>query len=198
MKRALYLLLVLAIVFAWRDWSQREITHPPGVLVPEAPRQAAAGDARAFEISDYRLSPRARFEIRARVLSREDYHWDAGANLSPMDLALGWGAMSDQSILERIEISQGARWYHTRYESPAPLPDSEIIKQSGNVHLVPADALVLKQMKRIRRGHIIRARGYLVDAERADGFRWQTSLTRLDTGGGSCELFYVERLSIED
>jgi hypothetical protein len=197
MKRVLYLLLVLAMVFAWRDWSGREITHPPGVLVPEAPRQAAADDARAIEMADYRLSPRARFEIRARVLSREDYRWDKGANLSPMDLALGWGAMSDQSILERIEISQGARWYHTRYEYPAPLPDSEIIKQSGNVHLVPADALVLKQMKKIRRGHIIRARGYLIDAERADGFHWKTSLSRLDTGSGSCELFYVERLSIE-
>ena len=197
MKRVLYLLLVLAMVFAWRDWSGREITHPPGVLVPEAPRQAAADDARAIEMAGYRLSPRARFEIRARVLSREDYRWDKGANLSPMDLALGWGAMSDQSILERIEISQGARWYHTRYEYPAPLPDSEIIKQSGNVHLLPADALVLEQMKKIRRGHIIRARGYLIDAERADGFHWKTSLSRLDTGGGSCELFYVERLSIE-
>lgn len=198
MKRALYLLLILTAAFAWRDWSRREIVHPAGVLVPEAPRQADAGDARAIETAGYRLSPRARFEIRARVLSREDYRWDEGAKLSPMDLALGWGAMSDQSLLEQIEISQGARWYHTRYEHPAPLADSEIIQQSGNMHLVPADALVLKQMKKIRHGHIIRARGYLIDAERADGFRWKTSLSRLDTGGGSCELFYVEQLSIEN
>lgn len=198
MKRALYVLLIVATVFAWRDWSRREIVHPPGVLVPEEPRQSTVVDAAAFAWADFRLSPRAQFDIRARVLSREDYRWDDGADLSPMDLALGWGAMSDQSVLERIEISQGARWYYTRYEHPPPLPDSEIIRSSGNVHVVPANALVRRQLDKIRPGHLIRARGLLVDAEHPSGFRWRTSLSRLDTGDGACELFYVERLYIEN
>jgi len=198
MKRTLYLLVIVALAFAWRDWSGREIVHPPGVLAPDEPRQSAADGKEPIELLGYLLRPRARFEIRARVLSREDYRWDQGADLAPTDLALGWGAMSDQSVLEHIEISQGARWYYTRYEYPSPLADSEIIRQSGNMHMVPADELVRRQLKKIRRGHVIEARGYLVDAEHENGFRWNTSLSRLDSGNGACELFYVERLLIEN
>jgi hypothetical protein len=197
MKRALYLLLLLAAVFAWRDWSQREIVHPPGVLVPEMPRQEPPRRAEAIRLKDYLLTPRASFELRARVLSREDYRWDAGADLAPVDLALGWGSMSDQAVLDRIEVSQGARWYHTRYEYPAPLPDRDIIRQSGNMHLVPASTAILARLKEIRRGDVVWLRGYLVDADHESGFRWRTSLSREDTGDGACELFYIERITIE-
>lgn len=198
MKRLLYLLVLLAMVFGWRDWTRREISHPPGVLVTEAPRQRPIGDARPIHFEAYRLQPRARFELRARVLGREDYRWSEGADLSPVDLALGWGALSDQAVLDRIQVSQGGRWYHTRYEHPAPIPDREIIRQSGNMHIIPADDLVRKRLQDIRRGHIVHARGYLVDADHESGFRWRTSLSRDDTGNGACELFYVERLEIEN
>ena len=197
MKRALYLLLLLAMVLAWRDWSRREIVHPPGVLVPEAPRQQSPGPAKAFQLEDYRLTPRALFELRARVLSREDYRWDAGADLAPVDLALGWGAMSDQAVLDRIEISQGARWYFTRYDDPPPLAARDIIRQSGNMHLVPANPTILARLKQVRRGDVVWLRGYLVDAEHESGFRWTTSLSREDSGQGACEIFYVEQLSLE-
>lgn len=198
MKRVLYVLILLAIVLGWRDWAQREIVHPPGVLVPEAPRQLTPAGAQPFQLQGYRLSPRATFEIRARVLSRENYRWDEGADLAPIDLALGWGVMSDQAVLDRIDISQGARWYYTRYEYPSPLQDREIIHQSANIHMVPGDALVQQRLRSIRRGHIIYARGYLVDAKHPSGFSWHTSLSREDSGDGACELFYVERLYIED
>lgn len=197
MKRAFYLLLLLAMVLAWRDWSRREIVHPPGVLVHEAPRQRPVEGSQVIKLEDYRLTPRALFELRARVLSREDYRWDAGADLAPVDLALGWGAMSDQAVLDRIEVSQGARWYRTRYDYPAPMADREIIRQSGNMHMVPANAAVRARLKEIRRGDLVWLRGYLVDADHDSGFRWRTSLSREDTGDGACELFYIERITIE-
>ncbi|MCU0988071.1 MAG: hypothetical protein MUE63_00385 [Xanthomonadales bacterium] len=197
MRKVLYVILAIAAVAAWRDWGQRAITHPPGVLVPEYPRQETAEQPRTLDIDGYRLTPRARFEIRARVLSREDYFWGNEADLSPIDLALGWGAMSDQAVLDRIEISQGSRWYFTRYAGPAPLPDRDIIRHSGNMHIVPADPQVLRQLKKIRRGDIVRATGYLVDIDHPSGFRWRTSLSREDTGGGSCEIFYLQRIGIE-
>lgn len=198
MKRALYVLLVVAAILIWRDWRQREIVYPPGVLVPEYPRQAAASDATALEREGYRLTPRARLDIRARVLSRENYYLGAEADLSPVDLALGWGAMSDQAVLDRIEITQSGRWYYTRYQLPAPISDREIIRHSGNMHMVPADAYVRRQLDKIRPGDIVQAKGLLVDIDHPSGFRWRTSLIREDTGGGSCEIFYLERLLIEE
>lgn len=197
MKRLLIILLALAAFFAWRDWNQREITHPPGIVVPERPRQAILAGVEPLDVDGYQLTRRARFQIRARVLSRENYRWGGEADLSPIDLALGWGVMSDQAVLDRIDVTQGSRWYFTRYELPPPIPDREIIRHSGNMHMVPAGRGVLRELKRVRQGDIIRAQGYLVDVDHDSGFYWRTSLRRDDTGGGSCEIFYLEQFEIE-
>ena len=65
---------------------------------------------------------------------------------------------------------------------------------SGNMHLIPADPGVESDLDAVREGELVRLSGYLVDARGPQGFTWNTSLSRDDTGGGSCELFYVERV----
>jgi len=198
MKKVLYLSLILLAFFAWRDWGRREIVHEPGVLVPELPRQRNLEGADPLLLEGFRLNRRAEFVVRARVLSREDYRWGRESDLSPMDLALGWGVMSDQAVLDRITITQGTRWYFTRYELPAPVTDRTIINNSSNMHMVPANSWVLKKLKETRRGDVVRVKGFLVDVTDDSGFRWRTSMRRDDTGNGSCELFYVEDIYIED
>ena len=197
MKKVLYITLILLAVLAWRDWNRREIVHEPGVLVTELPLQRALGGSDPILLDEYRLTRRAEFDIRARVLSREDYRWGSESDLSPIDLALGWGAMSDQAVLDKITITQGSRWYFTRYDLPAPISDQAIIKNSSNMHMVPANLWVLKKLKDVRRGDVVRLKGFLVDIDSDSGFRWRTSLRRDDTGNGSCELFYVEDIYIE-
>ena len=196
MKNTLYVLLFLLVLYAWLDWEGRDIVHAPGVLVPETPRQTVAAGP-PFRLDEFLITPRAGFSIRARVLSRENYYLGEEADLAPVDLALGWGVMSDQAVLDRIEISQGSRWYFTRYEYPAPLPDQAIIQNSGNMHVIPANDWVRDKLDDIRAGDIVQARGSLVDVDQDSGFFWRTSLTRNDTGNGSCEIFYVEQLHIE-
>ena len=44
----------------------------------------------------------------------------------------------------------------------------------------------------LRRGEFVAMRGYLVNVGGPDGFYWNTSLRRDDTGNGACEVFYVE------
>ncbi len=198
MKKALYICLALLAVLTWRDWSHREIVHEPGILVTELPRQRDLAAFTPIVIEEYRLTPRAEFNLRARVLSRENYRWGNESDLSPLDLALGWGVMSDQSVLDRITITQAARWYFTRYESPAPLPDQEIIYNSSNMHMIPANPWVRKKLKEIRKGNVVRLKGKLVDVDADSGFHWRTSMRRDDTGNGSCEIFYVEDLYIEE
>ena len=45
---------------------------------------------------------------------------DRESDLAPVDLALGWGRMSDEAILKDIQISQSGRFYfwHTVDCSP--------------------------------------------------------------------------------
>jgi len=190
--------MVLLVGMAYRDWSSRDIEYPPGVLISELPKQTDVQGLRAVTLGEYELTTRAEFKIRARVLSRENYSWGTEADLSPVDLALGWGVMSDQAVIDRIEISQRSRWYYTRYKLPAPISDREIIRNSGNMHMVPANSWVLKKLKDVRRGDLVRLKGFLVDIDSDSGFRWRTSLSRGDTGNGSCELLYVEDIYIEE
>jgi hypothetical protein len=194
------LLIVLALLAALliHDWSMRDITYPPGVLVPERPLQTEISDGQVMTVDQYQLRPRARFQIRARVLSREDYHWGTEADLSPMDLALGWGVMSDQAVLDRIDIQQRSRWYFTAYDYPAPLPDREIIRNSGNMHMIPGRPWLESELKKIRRGDIVQLNGYLVDVDSDSGWRWRTSLSRDDSGNGACEILYLESVVIEE
>ena len=161
------------------------------------PKQRMLGAADPFERNGYRITPRAEFSLRARVLSRENYHLGAEADLSPMDLALGWGRMSDQAVLELIDVTQGGRWYFTSYQIPGPLSDGEIIRSSGNMHMVPANDWIADKLEDIRPGHLLFLRGYLVDVDHPSGFHWRTSLRRDDTGNGSCEIFYLEYLEID-
>ena len=189
MTRKLFLLSGVALAYLLaRQWEEQPISHPPGVLVPQSPVQVNL-EPSSFIVDDYLLTRRARFEIHARVLSSESYLLGREADLSPLDLALGWRAMSDQSVLDRLKITQSGRWYRTSYDHPAPLADQQIISNSSNMHMIPAAKGVQRTLKHLRHGDLVTIRGFLVDVDHDSGWNWRTSMTRDDTGAGACELF---------
>lgn len=194
MKRWLVIALLIAAVGWWTSPPMGR-SRPPGVLAPDTPVQEEVTDASAIERGDFRLTPLARFSVNARVLGREDYRFDAGAALSPMDLALGWGRMSDTAVLQQLDIRQSVRFYSYRWRDQPPLPMQEMVVSSANMHLVPADAAVARQLKRVRRGDVVQIEGFLIEARRSDGWFWRSSLTREDSGAGACELVYVTAVS---
>ena len=166
---------------------------PPSPRAGEEPLQTGVPSAmRAFRLGDYTVSPLAGFSAEARVLSREDYHFGVESELSPTDLALGWRRMADPAVYRRLDITQSGRWYHYRWgaEGP-PLPVDEIVRSSANMHLVPADDHVARALSRVKPDQTVRLQGWLVEVQRDDGWRWRSSLTREDSGGGACELIYV-------
>lgn len=175
-------------------WRQRPLAPPTGVLVSNAPVQIDLDDGATLQRGNVTLRTRAHFEVTARVLSREDYRFDAGASLAPVDLALGWGRMSDSDVLKDIAISQENRFYHWHVEH-FPIPRREIETSSANMHMIPADDAVRHELDRVRIGEVIHLEGFLVDASRPDGWHWRTSMTRDDTGNGACELVYVESVA---
>ncbi len=190
------LLFALCLMGAYWHWRDRPIQQPPGILVSSLPQQESLGNnAPSFEKDQYRLKSLASFELEARVLGKENYRFDGGADLSPVDLALGWGPMSDSAVLEKIDIEQGHRWYSWNTES-FPIPRREIETHSANMHMIPANQTVAKRLKSVRPGQIIKLQGHLVEARRNDGWRWKSSLTRKDTGNGACELIWVESLEL--
>ena len=190
------LLFIFLIGFgAFHYLTQREIEHAPGVLVAEEPYQGSAGSATEQTISGFQVTPLATFSIRARVLASKSYYFGREADLSPVDLALGWGRMSDEDVLKDISISQGGRFYYWRVNN-FPIPREEIESHSANMHMIPADASVRKALQSIKAGNVVRLHGYLVEAKTADGWCWKSSLTREDTGRGACELVLVQSVEV--
>ena len=189
------IVLLLAALVLWKLLQPDRVELGPGVLAAADPVQTAIDSAPVIRRDEYRITPLAEFQIRAKVLSRESYYSGREADLSPLDLALGWGRMSDEDILAGIDISQSGRWYRWRSET-LPIPRREIQTHSGNMHLIPADEIVEETLDDIRQGQIVDLKGYLVRADTSDGWRWVSSLSRNDTGARSCELVYVERARI--
>lgn len=149
-----------------------------------------------FELKDATLQPLYGFSLEARVLSRQDYSMGREAALSPTDLALGWGRMREDAVLERLDIRQSSRWYHYRWSDPEPpLPPREIMVSSANMHLIPADANTARALRAVRPDQTVRIDGWLVEAHAADGWRWRSSTSREDTGQGACEVIYVCSIS---
>ena len=198
MTRRIFILSVIALGYlVVRDWDSKPIEHPPGILVAERPEQVDLQPS-TFMLDDYQLTRKASFKIQARVLSKEPYYMGRTADLAPLDLALGWGEMSDSAVLSQIDISQSARWYRTRYDLPPPISEQQIVFNSSNMHMIPARKDIERSLKKLREGDIVSISGYLVDVNHDSGWYWHSSMSRLDTGNGACELVYVESMSVEN
>jgi hypothetical protein len=169
------------------------IKREPGELAPEVPQQELLENAAQIKHSDYFLQPRAHYNIEARVLSVERYRTDNGSDLAPIDFAVGWGPMSDTATLQHFRITQGGRFY-TIFPDEQAIDIPTALRSSANMHLIPADSTVREMLLSTRPGHVVTLHGYLVQAGRRDGFTWNTSLTRNDSGGGACELMYVQSM----
>lgn len=162
--------------------------HPVQVIRPDLP---------AFSIEEYQVTPRAEFSLEARVLSAATYESGREADLSPVDLALGWGPMADDRVLDRIRISQGDRCYFYSWSEAPPIPRSEIVEHSSNMHLIPASDEIRTALKAVKAGQVVRLRGYLVRVEAPDGWAWNSSLSRSDWGDGACEVVWVEDVDVK-
>ena len=197
MTRKLFFISIAVLAFlVVRDWDRKPITHPPGILAAEMPAQVNV-EPSSFALGDYQVTKKARFEVRARVLATERYYLNREADLSPIDLALGWGMMSDQALLDQLEISQSSRWYRWKYDQSIPASNQQIIASSSNMHMIPAGASVERSLMELREGDIIVIQGFLVDVDHESGWLWRTSMSRTDTGKGACEIVYVESIAVD-
>jgi hypothetical protein len=167
------------------DWSREPVQEPT--------------DRPAFQIESGKgtvtLQPHAGFDVSARVAAAERYRLDAGASLSPVDLVLTWGKLPEEPFKSKVSYQQMTRYYFWR-TSAADLDLGYIQSHSSNMHLIPAGDNVRRALLAVDEGDAVRVRGLLVSANREDGFTWDSSLSRTDSGPGACELVWVEEIQI--
>jgi len=147
-----------------------------------------------YSYPGYEIAALERFELEGTVVSRKDYSSDREAELSPTDLGMAWGEMRDEENLSAVRFSQRNRWMFWKTDR-WPIPRRRFESQVGNIHIIPANEEVLDTLARVKSGDGVRLNGSLVEARATDGWRWRSSLSRTDTGDGSCELLFLERIS---
>jgi hypothetical protein len=195
MARAI--LLLLALLFGGHWWiSGRPIQRPPGVLAPSEPRQQDLANGPVFELPGHHLKALARFAVEARVLGAERYRYDRPAKISPVDLALGWGPMSSSGVLDTLEIEQYGRFFFWSAQE-LPIDFGQITLHAANMHMIPANDDVRDVLLDARPGNLVTLDGFLVEVTADDGFRWRSSTSRADSGGGACEIIYVEHVALD-
>lgn len=174
---------------------QKSVSAPESYSIPETPIQSQASRS-DFDFKGYKITPLADIKLKGRVLSYKNYSSDKEANLSPIDLALGWGPMSENKVLDKIDISQRNRWYFWKTDR-FPIPRRDIETNSANMHIIPSSEAISNQLTQIKRNQIVSIQGHLVKCTQGS-WNWKSSTTRTDTGSGACEVIYVNSLSIQN
>lgn len=195
--RILALLIVLALsgFLLWSALAARPIPRAAGIITPAEPSQTALARPVRWNKDGFVIDALAGFELRARVILKADYN-DFGARIAPVDLALGWGPLSDSRVLDALNVYQSDRFYFFEAKDQWPLPLENVGYYSANMHMIPANPTVERALYGLKSGNIVHLRGYLVHVDGPDGFTWTSSLTRTDAGNGACELVWVESLEV--
>lgn len=186
--------ILLMIAGSYYFWNTRPIVHGPGEVAPNQPVQQQAYGLNNITHKDFKLSPFAKIDIEARILSIKRYYEDREAKFAPYDYVLGWGAMSDEKNLDKILIKQSDRFYDWEMIEP-PIPINEIRTNTANVRLISPSKEVSEQLEDLRLGQVIRIKGYLVEVHSKDGWTIKSSSIRTDTGKEASEIIWIKELS---
>ena len=149
----------------------------------------------SYAYTGYTIKPLEAFELTGRLLSTREYRSGREAELSPVDLVMGWGPMAEPANLAMVEIAQRNRWAYWQAQT-MPMPRRQLESNMANIHIIPATAALATQLEGLEVGDDVTLVGELVQVNAEDGWRWRSSLSRTDTGEGSCELLWLTSMRV--
>jgi hypothetical protein len=207
-----YLLWILfaAAIYGAIQWQlhDRPIPHAThGMLAENTPEIALRTSRPPWkDANGFGYRALADFQFTAVILSRKNYGIGDFAGLSPTDLAIGWGPLSDPVIYSQFKFDQRGSPLAGRFVFPevvpgtkmATLPFAEtaafLLATLTHVHTIPANADVRRRLAGIRPGQVATLKGVLVEATAPSGGLYRSSLKLFDY---ECEVMWVDELTLE-
>ncbi|ENW06588.1 MULTISPECIES: hypothetical protein [Acinetobacter] len=132
------------------------------------------------------------FDGNFRILGSKVYHDDEQAKFSPIDYAVSLGLFAEPDIARTISVRQYDRYLNWNMKK-LPVPPDQALKLVSNMHIIPANPEIAKQIKQVKRGDLVNLKGELVEVRDKD-LVWTSSLTPGGVGDGACELFRVNSI----
>ena len=182
-KRIILLGLGLIILGAYQFFK-----NPTSVL-DYKDHQYVSSDIQRF--NGYTMTNLEPYEGEFRVFSTQTYLTGKESEISPIDFMVGWGEMKNPEIYKKINFSQSNRFGYWRTNQAPPLPVRDMERQVSNMHMIPANQKIAKQLYQVDEDDLIYLKGHLVEVKHQSGWQWRSSLSREDTGNGACELMLV-------
>ncbi|NBX68717.1 MAG: hypothetical protein EBR01_07130 [Proteobacteria bacterium] len=144
------------------------------------------------------------YEISGKVIASAVYRVFDTNPFYDVDVALVWGKPEKEldEIMKHYLIFQGGRWVF--FESKDQRPKEEVSFLSNhfaNNHLIPSEnsKLIANVLKMLEKNQHIRIKGYLADIFDSNGKLFvRSSRVRNDSGGGACEIIWVDEIQVED
>jgi hypothetical protein len=160
------------------------------------------------ENANYMLVPQYRYTLTGELLISDDYWFGPMAEVSPLDLSIGWGYLTHPKVKRNLVYSHGDRFYRWRFRADAPAKIKRarayVITHSSNNHIIPANDRIEYGLTEAGVGETIKLKGLLVDVLKYDENRelmaepWRTSTHRRDYGASGCEIIYVTEARINN
>lgn len=179
------------------EFEEIDISQDPIQTPVSSPEPIMKG----FKNGDFTIMPVAKYKLSGRVVSKKSYSDDWDGVVSPMDLAIAWGELAGPEYGGYVVFSQGSRWYHYKLKEKSPFDLSYVVTHSANNHIIPDNENIHRAIKSIKKKDKIILEGWLTNLKgiyQGRNVFWNTSLSRHDTGKGSCELFYVLKVRINN
>ena len=150
----------------------------------------------------YNVDPQASYDINGLIVSHNNIHawWDFDHDKTSVDikdLCLIWGPNAKVKIFSNMSFFNETTSCH--YQQKKYIDGFEFDNTAlSNNHLLSEDPLVRKTIQDMRIGDQVHLTGYLVNYSdtRYPDFTRRSSLTRMDTAGGACEVMLVTQAEI--
>lgn len=169
------------------------------LLAAVAPSHASTAGAEyniakglAPSVKDQSIAVLQPFYGNFRILGSKVYADDAQAKFSPIDYAVSWGLFARPDIARSISVNQYDRYLNWKMDK-LPVPAQQAMQMVSNMHIIPANPDIAKQIQQVKRGDLVRLQGELVEIRDKD-LQWTSSLSANDIGDGACELFRVSSI----
>ena len=152
---------------------------------------------------EYVLTPLYDYEINGLVVGKMDYRVfsiDKYDSVFPGDLCLIWGPNVASAVYRNpvVRFSQDCRWCWVQWYGNV----SFSMRELSNNHMLINSKYLESKFNSILRGDQVKVKGKLVNVDAQIPGKpeslivWHTSTSREDTGGGACEVIYVEDIQV--
>ena len=146
----------------------------------------------APEVQGQKISVLEPFQGEFRILGSKRYTQDEQAKFSPIDYAVTRGLFTRPDIAKQISIRQYDRFLNWQMARP-PIEPALATQLVSNMHIIPANPEIAKEIVKVKRGDLVRLSGDLVQIDDQD-LVWKSALDWNGIGDGACKLIRVDSI----